>query len=117
MNDFGFTATISQASVDRAELSDSDGNIKVGKEGWYLVYVSVIGNNRVVEFETPNVYLMGDTSYDGWNAQLVEQDLLSSPQKQTVHSSHRHSPRTEKSVYAYIPKLPPLTGGEQNLSS
>ena len=78
-NDFGFTATISQGSVDRAELSDSDGNIKVGKEGWYLVYVSVIGNNRVVEFETPNVYLMGDTSYDGWNAQLVEQDLFIIP--------------------------------------
>ena len=78
-NDFGFAATISQASVDRAGLSDSDGNIKVGKAGWYLVYVSVIGDNRVVEFETPNVYLIGDTSHDGWNDQLAEQDLFTIP--------------------------------------
>ena len=35
--------------------------------------------SSVVEFETPNVYLMGDTSYDGWNAQLVEQDLFIIP--------------------------------------
>jgi outer membrane protein susF len=33
----------------------------------------------VVEFETPNVYLIGDTSHDGWNDQLAEQDLFTIP--------------------------------------
>lgn len=79
-NDFGYDATsISDASVELAGLSNADGNIKVGKAGWYLVYVSVVGTDRVVAFEKPNVYLMGDTSYDGWNSQMVEQDLFTVP--------------------------------------
>ena len=79
-NDFGFIDAISQESKDLAGLSDEGGNLKVGVAGWYLVYVSVIGDNKVIEFEKPNVYLMGDTSYDGWNAQLVEQDLFTVPE-------------------------------------
>ncbi len=79
-NDFGYDASsISGASIELAGLSSSGGNIKVGKAGWYLVYVSVVGDNRVVAFEKPNVYLMGDTSYDGWNSQLVAQDLFTVP--------------------------------------
>lgn len=65
-NDFGFSATISQASIDRAELTDAGGNIKVGKAGWYLVYVSVVGDDRTVEFEEPAVYLIGNT-VGGWD--------------------------------------------------
>ena len=66
--DFGFTnTTISQESIDRAGLSDEGGNIKVGNPGWYLVYVSVIGNDKAVEFEEANVYLNGDC-IGGWNA-------------------------------------------------
>lgn len=65
-NDFGFAATISQESITRAGLSDSGGNIKVGKAGWYLVYISVIGEDRKVEFEAPTVYLTGDCS-GGWD--------------------------------------------------
>lgn len=79
-NDFGFKASISAASIELAGLSDSGDNLKVGKAGWYLVYVSVIGDDRIVEFEKPNVYLMGDTSYEGWDAQLVEQDLFTIPE-------------------------------------
>ena len=60
-------------------MSDEGGNLKVGIAGWYLVYVSVIGDDKVIEFEKPNVYLMGDTSYNGWDAQLVEQDLFTVP--------------------------------------
>ena len=60
-------------------MSDEGGNIKVGIAGWYLVYVSVIGDDKAIEFEKPNVYLMGDTSYNGWDAQLVEQDLFTVP--------------------------------------
>lgn len=78
--DFGFAASISAESIELAGLSDQGGNIKVGKAGWYLVYVSVIGDDKRVEFEKPNVYLMGDTSYDGWNSQLVEQDLFAIPE-------------------------------------
>jgi len=78
-NDFGFTDAISQESKDRAGLSDAGGNLKVGNAGWYLVYVSVIGDDKAVEFEQPDVYLMGETSYDGWNAQLAEQDLFAVP--------------------------------------
>lgn len=78
-NDFGFVDAISQESKDLAGLSDEGGNLKVGIAGWYLVYVSVIGDDKVIEFEKPNVYLMGDTSYNGWDAQLVEQDLFTVP--------------------------------------
>lgn len=79
-NDFGFAATISQASIDRAGLSDADGNIKVGNAGWYIVYISVIGEDRTVDFYAPNVYLAGDTSYDGWNSMMTEQDLFTVPE-------------------------------------
>lgn len=63
--DFGF-ATISQSSIDRAGLSDNGGNIKIGKAGWYLIYVSSIGDEHIVEFEEPAVYLIGETA-GGWN--------------------------------------------------
>ena len=79
-NDFGFVDAISQESKDLAGLSDEGGNIKVGIAGWYLVYVSVIGDDKAIEFEKPNVYLMGETSYNGWDAQLVEQDLFTTPE-------------------------------------
>lgn len=77
--DFGYIDAISQESKDLAGLSDVGGNLKIGKAGWYLVYISVVGDDKVIEFEKPNVYLMGDTSYDGWNSQLVEQDLFIVP--------------------------------------
>lgn len=79
-NDFGFAATISGESIELAELSDAGGNIKIGKAGWYLVYVSVVGNDKVVDFYAPNVYLTGDTSYDGWNSIATEQDLFTIPE-------------------------------------
>lgn len=79
-NDFGFAATISQESIDLAGLSDSGGNIKVGKAGWYLVYISVIGDDKAVDFYAPNVYLIGDTSNGGWNTMMGEQDLFTVPE-------------------------------------
>ena len=90
-NDFGFVDAISQESKDLAGLSDEGGNLKVGIAGWYLVYVSVIGDDKVIEFEKPNVYLMGDTSYNGWDAQLVEQDLFTVPERLMVNLFLRHS--------------------------
>lgn len=79
-NDFGFAATISQASIDLAGLSDSGGNIKVGKAGWYLVYVSAIGDDKAVDFYVPNIYLTGNTSNGGWDAIATEQDLFTVPE-------------------------------------
>lgn len=71
--DFGFSGTtISQASIDRASLSDSGGNVKIGKAGWYLVYVSVVGNDRMIEFEEATVYLTGDCAVGGWTTQFGE---------------------------------------------
>lgn len=67
--DFGFDAVDSQASIDRAALSNNGGNIQVGKAGWYLVYVSVVGDTRVVAFEEPAVYLIGGT-IGGWDAAM-----------------------------------------------
>lgn len=79
-NDFGFTSTISQESIALAELSDSGGNLKVGKAGWYLIYVSVIGDAKAVDFYTPNIYLTGDTSYNGWDSIATEEDLFTVPE-------------------------------------
>lgn len=77
--DFGYIDAISQESKDLAGLTDAGGNLQIGKAGWYLVYITVVGDDKVIEFEKPNVYLMGDTSYEGWNSQLVEQDLFTVP--------------------------------------
>lgn len=67
--DFGFgeKVTISQESITRAALSADGTNINVGNAGWYLVYVSVVGDDKVVEFEEPDVFLNGDC-IGGWNA-------------------------------------------------
>lgn len=78
--DFGFTGTtISQTSIDRASLSESGGNIMVGKAGWYLVYVSVVGNDRMVEFEEAAVYLTGDCAVGGWGTQFGEGTKFDAP--------------------------------------
>ena len=76
--DFGFV-TISEESIERAGLSDSGGNIKIGKAGWYLVYVSVVGNDKTVDFYAPHVYLIGGTAKGGWAEQLTESDLFTIP--------------------------------------
>ncbi|MDH6359282.1 SusF/SusE family outer membrane protein [Parabacteroides sp. PF5-9] len=58
------------SSVSYANLSDSGGNIKVGKGGWYIVVVSTAlqGQNYLytVEFLVPDVYLTGNTA-GGWD--------------------------------------------------
>lgn len=78
--DFGYSETsISQESIDRAGLVNSGGNIKITKEGWYIVSVSVIGDDKVVEFYEPKVYLIGETTQGGWDAQLTENDLFVVP--------------------------------------
>ena len=67
--DFGFSDAISQSSIERAGLENNGGNIKVNNAGWYLVYVSVINGENIVEFEEPAVYLIGNT-IGGWDADM-----------------------------------------------
>ena len=77
---FGYTGTtISQTSIYLAGLSNKDGNILVSKAGWYLVYVSVVGNTRVVEFEAPTVYLTGDCAEGGWSTQFGDATKFTVP--------------------------------------
>jgi hypothetical protein len=67
--DFGYTgSTISETSISLAGLSESGGNIKVGTAGWYIVFVSAIGNDHTIEFYAPNVFVYGDTNGGTWEA-------------------------------------------------
>ena len=62
-NDFGMSAKI----IDSAGMNPSgDNNIVVGNAGWYLIKV-INGEERIVEFLKPEVYLIGDCSSAGWN--------------------------------------------------
>ncbi len=62
-NDFGMSAKI----IDSAGMNPSgDNNIIVGNAGWYLIKV-INGEERIVEFLKPEVYLIGDCSSAGWN--------------------------------------------------
>ncbi|MDR0658607.1 MAG: SusF/SusE family outer membrane protein [Mediterranea sp.] len=68
--DFGFSAAnLSQESIDRAGLSDSGGNIKVGTAGWYLIVVttSPSDGSYTVEFLEPEIWLVGDVASGGWS--------------------------------------------------
>ena len=64
-NAFGATAQIN----DQANMnpSTSNGYIKTGNAGWYLLQVINDGTNKTVNILTPNVYLFGNTSPAGWS--------------------------------------------------
>ncbi len=64
-----------------AELYDDGGNIGITNEGWYIVRVTTVidGVNLLytVEFNSPNVYLYGDTNGGDWEA--LEANLFTVP--------------------------------------
>lgn len=64
-NAFGTTAQIN----DQANMnpSTSNGYIKTGNAGWYLLQVINDGADKTVNILTPNVYLFGNTSPAGWS--------------------------------------------------
>lgn len=64
-NAFGATAHIN----DQANMnpSTSNGYIKTGNAGWYLLQVINDGADKTVNILTPNVYLFGNTSPAGWS--------------------------------------------------
>lgn len=80
--DFGYdAANLSAATIELAGLTNSGNNIAIGKSGWYIVKITTAADGaRTVEFLTPKVYLMGDTSEGGWDSQLGAEDLFSVPE-------------------------------------
>lgn len=63
--DFGYTGTTIKDEAGANITSSSDGNIVVGKAGWYILHVTN-GTERIFEVLEPNVYLIGDTAGE-WN--------------------------------------------------
>lgn len=70
-NEGGYNQELFSAeTIALAELSDSDGNIKVGKAGWYLIVVEGTLSGRVMTYNSitflePIVYLTGIPSGGG----------------------------------------------------
>ncbi|MEG1585333.1 MAG: SusF/SusE family outer membrane protein [Bacteroidales bacterium] len=80
--EFSFTGTTFDGELEAdAAISDKDGNIKIGKSGWYLMVVrtTLSGRDRnyTVEFNKPNVYLTGD-AVGNWDQK--PEDLFSVPE-------------------------------------
>lgn len=64
-NAFGATAHINDLA--NMNPSTSNGYIKTGNAGWYLLQVINDGADKTVNILTPNVYLFGNTSPAGWS--------------------------------------------------
>ena len=65
-NDFGYKG-VTFTDHAGANPTDKNGNIKIGKAGWYLVVVTNDGEKRTVSFEKPEVYLQGATNGGDWS--------------------------------------------------
>ena len=64
-DDFGYTGTTINDVAGANITSSSDGNLVVGKAGWYLLKVQN-GSTKTLTVLQPNVYLMGDAAGE-WN--------------------------------------------------
>ena len=64
-DDFGYTGTTINDEAGANITSSSDGNLVVGKAGWYLLKVQN-GSTKTLTVLQPNVYLMGDAAGE-WN--------------------------------------------------
>ena len=64
-DDFGYTGTTINDVAGANITSSSDGNIVVGKAGWYLLKVQN-GCTKTLRVLQPNVYLIGDAAGE-WN--------------------------------------------------
>ena len=63
--DFGYTGTTINDEAGANITSSSDGNLVVGKAGWYLLKVQN-GSAKTLTVLQPNVYLIGDAAGE-WN--------------------------------------------------
>ena len=64
-DDFGYTGTTINDEAGVNITSSSDGNLVVGKAGWYLLKVQN-GSTKTLTVLQPNVYLIGDAAGE-WN--------------------------------------------------
>lgn len=64
-DDFGYTGTTINDEAGANITSSSDGNLVVGKAGWYLLKVQN-GSTKALTILQPNVYLIGDAAGE-WN--------------------------------------------------
>ena len=64
-DDFGYTGTTINDEAGANITSSSDGNLVVGKAGWYRLKVQN-GSTKAVTVLQPNVYLIGDAAGE-WN--------------------------------------------------
>ena len=64
-DDFGYTGTTINDEAGANITSSSDGNLGVGKAGWYLLKVQN-GSTKALTVLQPNVYLIGDAAGE-WN--------------------------------------------------
>ena len=64
-DDFGYTGTNINDEAGANITSSSDGNLVVGKAGWYLLKVQN-GSTKALTVLQPNVYLIGDAAGE-WN--------------------------------------------------
>ena len=64
-DDFGYTGSTINDVAGANITSSSDGNIVVGKAGWYLLKVQN-GSTKTLTVLQPNVYLIGDAAGE-WN--------------------------------------------------
>ena len=82
-DDFGYTGTTINDEAGANITSSSDGNLVVGKAGWYLLKVQN-GSTKALTVLQPNVYLIGDAAGE-WN----------------IADSHKFTvPTTEDGVFA-----------------
>ena len=65
VDDFGYTGTTINDEAGANITSSSDGNLVVGKAGWYLLKVQN-GSTKALTVLQPNVYLIGDAVGE-WN--------------------------------------------------
>lgn len=64
-DDFGYTGTTINDEAGANITSSSEGNLVVGKAGWYLLKVQN-GSTKALTVLQPNVYLIGDAAGE-WN--------------------------------------------------
>ena len=92
---------------DQASSFSTPDNVKCSKAGWYLLVVDRA--KHTFKAYTPKVYLMGETSADGWGTR-TEADLFSTP---STRDGSFVSPalKNGKAVRIYV-DMPDIVGGD-----
>lgn len=83
------------------------GNVKCSKAGWYLLVVDRA--KHTFKAYTPKVYLMGDTSADGWGTR-TKADLFSTPS--TRDGSFESPALKNNNPYVFMLRFLRLIGGK-----